>query len=83
MSIPNLLSAINQGFNAKQVIDWLTSNSKKWSRHIKSAKSQGYSDDQILTYLTKGKYASHGERNEMLQGMSEQEKGARILNLGS
>lgn len=80
MSIPNLMSAITQGFNAKQIINWLVSNNKKLSKHIKSAKSQGYDDDQILTYLTKGKYASHGQRNQMLSGMTEQEKGTRILN---
>jgi KTSC domain-containing protein len=83
MSVPNLMSALAQGFNAKQILDWLMNNHKKIGKHIRSAKSQGYNDDQILTYLTKGQHASHGERNEMLGGMTEQEKGARIFNQGT
>ena len=83
MSISNLMTALTQGYTSKQIIDWLLRSGKKIGKQIKSAKSQGFSDDQVLTYLTKGKYASHGQKNEILGGMSESEKGSRIFNQGT
>lgn len=80
MSIPSLLSAITQGYSSSQIIQWLSSQSKKWAKQIKSSKSQGYADDQILEYLTHGKHTSKGQREQMLSGMTEQERATKILN---
>jgi hypothetical protein len=78
-----MLSALAQGYNASQIVGWLSNNNKKLARTIKSALSQGYTQDDILKYLTKGKYATHGQRNQMLSGQTEQEKGTRIFNQGT
>jgi hypothetical protein len=83
MSISSLMSALSQGYNSKQIIDWLSKSGKKIGKDILRAKTQGYDDDQILSYLTKGKHASHGQKNEMLSGMTEAEKGSRIANQGT
>jgi len=83
MSIPSMMSALAQGYSAKHILDWVSSSSKKIAKNIKSAKTQGYDDDQILTYLTKGQYASHGQKNQMLSGMSQFEKGSKVFTAGT
>lgn len=78
MTVNTILQAIRQGYNVTHIIDWLSRNHPKLSRNIKAALKQGYTHDKIAEYLTEGRYASHGQRNQMLEGMSEQEKAERL-----
>lgn len=78
MTFVNISRAFLQGYSVDQVIKWLLKNDKILAPKIKNALNQGYSNDQIAEYLTKGKYASFGQKQEMLHGMTEKEKAEKL-----
>ena len=79
----NIMTALGQGYNIKQILSSLVRNNKALSKNIKAALSQGYTHDQIGEYLTKGRYATHGQKQEMLSGMTQHEAASRIASRGT
>src|ERR1700677_127454 len=53
--IPQISNALSNGFTSKQVIDFLLNKFPQHSDKIKIALASGFSVDQVLKFLSKGK----------------------------
>jgi hypothetical protein len=79
MTLQTVLTALSQGFAISKVINSVLQMNTPFAKSIKEALKQGYNEDQIEEYLTKGKSLSYSQKNKMLQGMTEEEKARGIL----
>lgn len=80
---PLIARALTQGFTINEIIKWLLSNNSPLSRSIKEATKQGYTQDQIGEYLTKGSKFTSGQRERALEGMTEKERAERMQYRGN
>jgi hypothetical protein len=79
MTLATVAQALAQGHTISKVIKSILLMNTPLSKAIKEAMKQGYNEDQIGEYLEKGKSQSYSQRNQMLQGMTEEEKARGIL----
>jgi len=63
--IPQITSALSQGFTAKQVIDFLLRHFPSHGKQIQKAISSGYSAEQVLKYLAGGRKSLASDIPEM------------------
>lgn len=79
MTLQTAMIALSQGHSISKVIKSILAMNTPLAKSIKEALKQGYNEDQIGEYLTKGKSQSYSQRNKMLKDMTEEEKGRGIL----
>jgi hypothetical protein len=78
MTIASVASAIAQGYSISKIIKSVLNMNTPLAKSIKEALKQGYNEDQIGEYLSKGKNLSFSQKNQMLTGMTEEEKARGI-----
>ena len=78
MTFATVSQALSQGYAISNVIKSILRMNTPLSKAIKEALKQGYNEDQIREYLEKGKNASYSQKNQMLKGMTEEEKARGI-----
>lgn len=78
MTFSSVSQALNQGYAISNVIKSVLRMNTPLAKAIKEAMKQGYNEDQIGEYLEKGKTSSYSQKNQMLKGMTEEEKARGI-----
>jgi len=78
MTIASIQQALMQGYSISTVIQSILKMDSPLAKSIKEAIKQGYNEDQIGEYLSKGKNLSFSQKNKMLKGMTEEEKARGI-----
>jgi hypothetical protein len=79
MTFPAVAQALSQGYSISKIIKSIMQMNSPLAKSIKEALRQGYSEDQIGEYLSKGKATSYSQKKSMLPGMTEEEKARGIL----
>ncbi len=78
MTFSSVSQALSQGYAISNVIKSVLRMNTPLAKAIKEAMKQGYNEDQIGEYLEKGKTSSYSQKNQMLKGMTEEEKARGI-----
>ncbi len=79
MTLQTITAALSQGYSISKIIKSVMNMNTPLAKSIKEALRQGYNEDQIGEYLSKGKTSSYSQKNKMLPGMTDQEKSRGIL----